>query len=160
MRRLTPPAVALALMLAMPTAAAEKVTEHDRFRLWNGCRPVFLSIGPLPTAATNIGLTRKAIEVAARSRLRSARLYDDDASTFLWVNVNATSFAHGITVGYFKWARDEASDITSMAMTWFTGSTGTHGRSAPNVLSVVTEFVDEFIDEYLRVNAAACGKSK
>ena len=159
MRRLTLPTLALAIGLASPAGAAETVTQRDRFELWNGCRPMGLIVENLSKAATDIGLTTTAIEVAARSRLRSARLYADASEPLLWISVTAVSTAHAVIVGYHKWVKDEASDITEIAMTWFVGSAGLHGRSAPNVLSVVTGFTDKFIDEYLRVNADACGKS-
>ena len=159
MRRLLLPTVALALVLAAPAGAAEKVTEQDRFELSNGCRPMDLVVETLPKAATDIGLTGEAVIVAVRSRLRAARLYDDDASASLWVSINAAGVAHGIIVGYFKPVRDEASGISQIAMTWFTGSTGMHGRNSSYVLSAVTGRVDKFIDEYLRVNADACRNS-
>lgn len=160
MPRLILPTVALALALAAPSGAAEKVSERDRFEMWNGCRSMDLIVETLPKAATDIGLTEKAVTVAARSRLRAARLYDDDASATLWISVNAAGLvAYGINVGFFKWVRDEATDTTDLAMTWFTGSTGMSGRNSSHILSSVTGHVDEFLDEYLRVNADACRKS-
>lgn len=36
---LIPSIVALFLALSMPSNAAEKVTEYDRFQLWDGCTP-------------------------------------------------------------------------------------------------------------------------
>ena len=160
MFRLILPTVALAIVLATPAGAAEKITERDRFELWNGCRPMGLVVETLPKAATDIGLTGEAVAVAARSRLRAARLYDDDASALFWVSVGAAGTAHGIIVGYYKRVKDEASDMAQLAMTWFSGSTGMHGRNSSYVLSAVTEQVDKFIDEYLRVNESACRMSK
>ena len=55
MSRLILPAVVLALVLASPSGAAEKVTERDRFELWNDCRTMGLAVGELRKDATDIG---------------------------------------------------------------------------------------------------------
>ena len=54
MRRLTLPTIALALMLPASTAATDKVTDRDRFQLWNGCRAMGLTVENLPKDATDI----------------------------------------------------------------------------------------------------------
>ena len=161
MPRLILPTVALAFVLAAPSSAAEKVSQADRFGLWNDCRTMGLVVEDLPKSATEIGLTKEAVTVAVRSRLRAARLYRADAGVpFLPVTVNVVGSAFGISVAYLKWVKDRASGISSGATTWTRGSTGTHGRDASYILSSVSQKVDKFIDEYLRVNEAACGKSK
>ena len=58
MRRLTLPTVALALVLAAPSGAAEKVTRFDRFELWNECRTVGLAVEGLDGRTKKIGLPR------------------------------------------------------------------------------------------------------
>ena len=161
MPRLILPIVALAFVLAAPSGAAEKVSQADRFRLWNDCRTMGLAVEDLPKSATEIGLTKEAVTVAVRSRLRAARLYRaDDGVPFLPVTLNVVGSAFSISVEYLKWVKDRASGISSGATTWARGSTGTHGRDASYILSAVSQHVDAFIDEYLRVNEAACGKSK
>ena len=161
MPRLILPTVALALVLAAPSGAAEKVSQADRFRLWNDCRSMGLLVVDLPKSATEIGLTKDAVTVAVRSRLRAARLYRaDDGVPFLPVTVTVFGSAFDVSVAYIKWVKDRASGISSGAITWTRGSTGTHGRDASYILSSVSQKVDKFIDEYLRVNEAACGKSK
>ena len=55
MLRLISLAVALALVLASPSGAAEKVTWYDRFGLWNGCRPVDVLVVSLSDDAGKIG---------------------------------------------------------------------------------------------------------
>ena len=159
MPRLILPTVVLALILAAPSGAAEKVTDADRFKLWDRCRPMHLVVENLPDDATEIGLTKKAITVAARSRLRAARLYTAARGTpFLFISVNVVGAAFNVSLEYSKWMTDRASGVSRGATAWITGSTGTHGGNAPYILSSVSRHMDKFIDEYLRVNADACRK--
>lgn len=157
MPRLILPAVALALALASPVGAAEKVTSHDRFQLWNGCQPLSLVAGRLKDAAKSIGLSKSRIETAVRSRLRAARIYTDNPlAAYVYVNVHVVGAAFSSGLDLSKWVRDEASGLRSQTVTWQTGGTGTHGKSADYILSAIRDYTDEFIDEYLRVNADAC----
>lgn len=160
MPRLILPAVALALVLASPAVAAKRVIKIDLFKLWNDCQPVHLVVESLPKDAADIGLTREAITVAVRSRLRAARLYAAGAWSWLYVNVNVLDQAFSISVEYKKWVKDTASGEEGTTGTWSTGSLGTHGSRSGYILSSVSTHVDRFIDEYLRVNADACRKSK
>ena len=157
MRRLILPTVAIVLVLAVSAEAADKATDSDRFSLWNGCRTMFLSVEALPTDAIALGLTREAVTVAVRSRLRAARLYHARSGTpFLSVDVNVIGSAFGVAVEYLKWVKDHASGVSREAITWKNRATGTHGRDASYILSAVLQRVDLFIDGYLRVNDAAC----
>lgn len=65
MHRTILPAVALALVLASPASAAEKVTKFDRFELWNACGSLSLLVERLPDDAGKIGLRKEDIETAA-----------------------------------------------------------------------------------------------
>ena len=174
------PAVALALVLAVPSGAAEKVTWYDRFGLWNGCRPVDVLVVSLSDDAGKIGLRREDIETTVRSRLRGARIHDgvpphgepgwvgwmvrhrSYGEPFLYVDISVVSLAFDIEVGFRRSVKvlltmPEGMDpLVGPATTWRTGSTGTHGRNASYILSSVSQHVDKFIDEYLRVNADAC----
>jgi len=156
MLRLILPAVVLAIVLSSSTNATDAVQEYDRFQLWNDCRPLGLIVEPLPEDATDIGLAEEAVTAAVHSRLRTGRLYGDDARQFLWISVNVVSLAFNINVGFYKAVRDEMSGVNLSAITWLASFTGMHGRDSSYILSSVTRKVDEFIDEYLRVNADAC----
>ncbi len=156
MRRPMLPTIALSLMLAAPSSAAEKVTKYDRFDLWNGCRPVRLVVESLEKAATTIGLSRDAIQTAVRSRLRAARMYSDAAFSRLYVNVTVTRSAYGILITYDKEVFDHVSKLDDLASTWKAGSIGTHGRASDYILSDIAQHTDKFIDEYLRVNGDSC----
>ena len=170
MRRLTLPTVALSLMLAAPSGAADIETEIDRFQLWHACQSVGLVVEQLPDDAGKIGLRRPDIETAVRSRLRGARIYNDRSSSpYLYVNVNVVGaafsvgfyFKRWVTVSVAFWLKPKGMDgPAGPAATWNVGSAGTHGDAAGYVLSAVARHTDKFIDEYLRVNAGACRKAK
>ena len=149
----------VATLFLAATAVTEEVTDRDRFLLWNDCEPAVLVVEDLSNDAADIGLTRNAIEVAARSRLRAARLYDADKPTFLTVTVTVVGAAFTVIVAYWKELRDSASGEIGYARTWYRGGAGTHGRDAGYILSSVSQHTDEFIDEYLRVNEEACSRS-
>ncbi len=152
--------IVVAPLMVAPAGAAEKVSDADRFQLWHDCEPMGLVVENLHKDAVDIGLTKDTITVAARSRLRSARLYQAGRGVpFLAISVNIVGAAHGILVTYSKWVHDRASGLSRGASLWDSASTGTHGGDPHYVLSSVNQHVDRFIDEYLRVNEAVCGKS-
>ena len=158
------PAIALAgsLFVAASTAA-EEASDYDRFQLWNKCRPMELVVEDLTDDATGIGLTKNAITVAARGRLRAAQLYTEDMDEAAWSDliVYADVYSDAVTVGviYRKIVADAATELIYPTATWEVLSTGIHGHSADFILSVVEGKATFFIDEYLRVNADACRNS-
>ncbi len=162
------PTVALALVLAVPAGAAEKVTKFDRFQLWNACGPLSLVVQGLPDNAGKIGLRKEDTETTTRSRLRGARIYGKSADPYLYVNVNVVGPAFALDVEFRRRVRVSrpfgeepkgADPLTGYASTWRAGGAGTHGGDASYVLSSVSRYVDKFIDEYLRVNADSCRNS-
>ena len=147
--------VTLLLWLTATPVLGQDVTPYDRFRLWNDCQAMGVLVEDLGRDATEIGLTKSAIETAVRSRLRAARLYDDSLGLpYLYVNINVVGPAFSIKVDYNQ-AMVSAGGL-GFAPTWETGSTGTHGKNGSYILSNVSMEMDRFIDEYLRVNADAC----
>ena len=153
--------IAAALLLAAAPASADAVDDllqgQERFALWNECRPMNLIVHHDNDAAY-IGLTKEAIEITARSRLRAARLYSNDAVLLpaFGVIVDVVGAASSINVQYLKQVVDRATGSDGIAIIWNTGVIGTHGGDSNFVLSSVALYVDKFIDEYLRVNAEAC----
>ena len=158
MRRYT--VLVAALLLTVASASAGEVSDQDRFDLWNDCRPMLLVVEGLPDDAAAIGLAEDAITVAARSRLRAARIYTEAGSEAEWsslyINANVVGPAYGISVKYRKYVNDLATMLEGAAITWVSSSTGTHGRDPTYVSSNVAGHIDRFIDEYLRVNEDAC----
>lgn len=135
---------------------AEEVTDSDRFQLWNNCQPMDLLVEDVDDDGAQIGLTRESIEVAVRSRLRSARLYDPDATEYLYVSATVIPHAFTVDAEYSKWLYDARIDDQGYAATWSWGSVGKHDNNKGYILSDVSEMTDQFIDDYLRVNSDAC----
>ena len=152
--------LAAASLFASTLAAAEKVDKHDRFQLWAACSPMKLIVDGWDAGARGFGLTTEAVEIAVRSRLRAAQLYDPTALLFLGVNVNVRNEpgrqSFSVTVQYHKPRKDIMSGVIEGAVAWGTSGTG-FGESS-FVLSAVSQYTDKFIDEYLRVNAESCRK--
>ncbi len=160
MRRRTSIWLAVAFLLTAASASVAEVSEFDRFSLWNECRPMELVVEGLSDDATDIGLTRDAIEVAVRSRLRAAHIYSEDYAetefSDLYVNVTVVGRAFSTNIDYRKVVLDQATMLNYLAPTWSLGGTGTHGQDSNFILSYVTQNTDAFLDEYLRVNDDAC----
>ena len=138
----------------------------DLFRLWNDCRPVGFSVHlPVTDAATRIGLTKEAVEIAVRSRLRSARIFKEHASP------QSLEEQHGLLVvqvqmgrNIFLWSarfqklmQDSATELVTWTYTgWMRSSFGGHNDDRNFILAAIAPGVDAFIDDYLRVNEPAC----
>ncbi len=133
----------------------------DRFRLWNYCRPVVMLVSDLPSGTKRLGLEIEDIEVAVRSRLRSARIFAEDYSSNpgqLSVVVNVAGEAYSLDVEYRKRLDDSASGETLFTGTWEAGVTGIHGQVSTHILSALSHSIDLFIDDYLRVNEEKCSQ--
>ncbi len=159
MRRI-PPSLALAALL-VPTAAGQDAAQLlERFELFNACKPMQLLIEDLHSDAADIGLTKEALQAAAESRLRAARLYTEDYERAdfarLYVNVNVVGPAYSISVEYQKTVRDVFRGVGT-ATTWDSGSAGTHEGDADYIVSPLSQHLDRFLAAYLRVNEEACG---
>ena len=150
--------MAVALLAAGSVAAEEEtVTDRDRFELWTECKPVVLVVEDLSKDAAAMGLSSEDITIAARSRLRSARIYTEERpAPWLYIRVNVVSAAYSVHVGFRKVLWDRITVEPGYAETWDTGLAGTHGSNAAFLLSNVSQQIDRFIDEYLRINAEAC----
>ena len=163
MRRHTCPWFVVACLFVAASASASEVTDYDRFRLWNECKPLLLLVRDQDEEAKKIGLTKQHLEIAARSRLRVARIYSDEVQpgpqNYLYVNVDVgKGGTFLVSVELWKWLKDEFREITGFwqATTWDTYGYGTHGQDPTTIVSLVSQLTDKFIDEYLRVNAVAC----
>lgn len=159
-----PCALALLLVLLPTPGFAQDTDERmDTFALFTRCSEVDLVVEQLPEDARDLGLTKETLERAARSRLRSARVYSDAPKSlvpYLYINVNVVSPAHSVQVEFHKRLFDPTSGHFGFPATWDQGLTGTHGRGGDAGASFVVQglsmIMDEFIDEYMRVNADAC----
>lgn len=152
--------LSLAVLLSPAAPGQDTTDEFTRFQLFNACRPMRLLVEHLPDEGRKIDLTREILQAAAESRLRAARLYTEDADkadfSTLYVNVNVTSFAFDISLEYHKLVTDKFGRAAP-AMTWRTGSTGTHGKDGGFIVSQLSQYLDEYLAAYLRVNEGDCG---
>ena len=72
---------------------------RQRFQLFNACLPVFVLPSVGGAGAGTIGLTRERLQTLVESRLRGARLYDNNSSgPILTVAIGATERAFSIRV--------------------------------------------------------------
>jgi len=94
--------VSLTLAVAsLSVGAAYAETAEDRvarFQLFDSCRPMQMLVEDLPPKAAQIGLTRPSLMSAVESRLRSARLYAEDASSVLYLRVNVVGHAFSVNL--------------------------------------------------------------
>ena len=163
MRRHPGPWLAAALLLTAASTSAGEVSDYDRFRLWNECKPLYLLVRNQDEGAKKIGLTTQQLEIAARSRLRAARIYSAEVQSgtqgFFYVNADiGKGGTFLVSVELWKWLKDELRGITGFwrATTWETYVYGTHGQDPTTIVSLVSQLTDKFIDEYLRVNEDSC----
>ena len=159
--------VGLAFVLAFSGLAQAQDSEttwperRDKFRLFNHCGPMDLGVDEISADAREIGLTKYSLRAAVESRLRSARLFDESASSFLAVEVNVVGADFSVDLSFSKTVCDVgASNECWSARTWYRGSVGTHGKNGNHILSSVSRHMDHFILEYLRVNEEACSLEK
>ena len=152
-------AAALALSLLAQEAIGETMEEQlARFYLFTNCEPMHLVVESLDSDDKEFGLSKEALQAAAESRLRSARLYTEGGlvDIYLYVNVSVVGAAFHISVELNKYLYDNYSDDSGFSSTWWTGVTGTHGQDPGFILSSLSGQLDRFLVEYLRVNEEAC----
>ena len=132
--------------------------QFERFQLFNFCEPMNLFVNELPQKAADVGLTKGSIQAAVESRLRSARLYDSEASFYLGVAVHILDSAFSVDFKFNKRVLDYSSNSVFMATTWNNGGVGIHTNKSEYILSIISRQMDEFLVEYLRINESECGK--
>ena len=160
----------LALISCPASISAQSLGE--RFQLYTGCREVKLFVGG-HLESYRWGY-KVSLETAVRSRLRSARIYAEEAAADpslprLFIIYTTTDlYADNGTdlIGVFfavrarleKVLTDPVSGLEDYARTWQGNERMAWGGEPDSgrLLQYVSEATDEFIDNYLRVNAAAC----
>ena len=163
------------LLLLAPGAGAEKYTLTplseaeqeefdaaaamvDKFKLFDGCRPMELMVSLYPDV-NEIGLTEESLRIIAESKLRAAHLYAPDAVSIFHVYVETLDGASASFIAgakYYKQVLDLGSNVSNLATMWESGDLGTHDDDKGFILTAVAEHVDEFLADYLRVNDPLC----
>ena len=127
---------AFVLALLPVATSAQRTGEEftralDRFTLFTNCAPVTLSVWL--EGDTVPGLTDESVTRAVRSRLRSARIYDEDSEYRAYFHVVGRAFH--LSVELLKPLYDYASEERFRATTWRRVVTGTHSQDGNYVLS-------------------------
>ena len=138
----------------MSPTAAQEIESDDLFRLFNDCNAIGLEVDRVADDLLNLGISQAAIQEAAESRLRVARLYASTARTSLHVAVNR----HAIQVEYRKPVRDLVTGEARPVST-FTKAVGVQEETEARVMLGLSNLLDDFLVEYLRVNEVACGSA-
>lgn len=148
-----------ALVFVAEGVARPRYNILEGFWLGNECEPIALLVEQVGRAETRLGLTQQRIITTVRSRLRAARLYWDRIGPYLYVNIHVVGDAVSIRVTFNKPLSDPISGQKQIATTWNQGVLG-QNNNADDVLASLSRLIDGFIDNYLRVNEAACQRSK
>ncbi|WP_420441698.1 hypothetical protein [Candidatus Palauibacter sp.] len=145
----TLPLVLIAVASALPLpVAAQEADDYSRFRLYTGC-----AMDLFVHASGGTGLAEGETEVAVRSRLRAARIYDPEALDSLHVFVSRWEIAgevrYRFELSFWKTGFQDPRTGTS-------GGTPTWETEAIGRFEALRGLLDRFLDEYLRVNE--CGQ--
>ena len=138
----------------------------DRFNLFNDCQPINLVVKDVDSETSTTGLTNERILTMIESRLRAARIYGSKKSSYLHVDVGASTqsvsgvFIYRVYISFRKLLYDPITDLRSTAITWISVRFGTHdgevGLIDVSVMQSLSERIDRFVLEYLREND--CGR--
>ena len=147
---------AASLLLAGTVSAQEPDDRLAAFKLFTKCEAINLRVGGLHPIADDINLSRDSLVATAEGRLKDVGLYDPEADTYLFINVNLTSEAFDLIMALKKHLYDEYSGERRPATTWATGATGTHGGISDSILASIDGSLDKFLAEFQKVNQHAC----
>ena len=147
---------AASLLLAGTVSAQEPDDRLAAFKLFTKCEAINLRVGGLHPIADDINLSRDSLVATAEGRLKDVGLYDPEADTYLFINVNLTSEAFDLIMALKKHLYDEYSGERRPATTWATGATGTHGGISDSILASIDGSMDKFLAEFQKVNQHAC----
>ena len=146
-----------ACLIASSAFAADAVIDYG---IHTRCKPIRLEVAASGEGPQKMGLDEHRISTAMEARLRSARLYDPDASEYLFASTSVVSPAFSVRLAMYRWAPDIGNGLGGIAGVWERTVTGTHGadgQAASYILAALSELTDEFLADYLRVNEASCG---
>lgn len=138
--------------------SGQALSERSRqFQLFAYCGSMKLSVD-LFGDAEKMGLTKESIQAAAESRLRAARLFDEESVSpyALEISIGTGLDTYNIALYYRKALYDTSLGGRYMAVTWYGGSFGIHGGQPSDIVSHLSGHLDKFLVEYLRVNEDAC----
>ena len=130
-------------------------------------RAIEVLIESPPQSILNIGLTKERIQTRVEVRLRSLGISPDleyepleNDYKRLYVHINGAGNAFNVTFEFSRYlpyfVRDPDGEgflaREVRAITWNTGTTGTHGGNATFVLGELDADLDQFLNVYLEAN--------
>lgn len=132
------------------------MAEYERFQLFHRCASMGLLV-MMDDGKGKGALAADSVEVAARSRLRAARIFDEEGDPVLLVYVTKTrrSGAFAVSLHFSKFMTDLSTGDTRRATTWMHSAVGIDQDNSL-LRGLLAEMLDEFVDAYLRVNAESC----
>ena len=148
--------LATSLLLSGAVSAQETDDRLAAFKLFTNCEAINLRVGGLHPIADDIDLSRESLVATAEGRLEDAGLFDPEAATYLFINVNLTSEAFDMIMALKKHLHDEYSGERRPATTWATGATGTHEGTSDSILAAIDGSMGKFLTEFQQVNQEAC----
>ncbi len=162
MRRVRVACVLLAITVPGLAEDAQGSTSLDRFPLWNHCAPMEPIVEMFGPSREESQRMKTNVEGIIRNRLQAARLYDDDADTYLYVQVDWARVYSSTNIKYIK-ARYRQLPGLFVADTWDFGTLKrdyVHYAQVADVeddiLRWISWLTDRFIVKYQRVNADTC----
>ena len=156
------PAIVLVVATMPGTSEAQGVDEQPKqdTRLISHCAGMKLVV-QLQEDEGGIGNVREfwqSIQNAAESRLRSARLLDDEHPTqSLVVHVAVIGEAVSISISLQRFLSDTGYGLSGWVGVWEMGFVGTHSYNTQFILGALSTNIDDFLTGYLRANEESCG---
>lgn len=121
------------------------------------CAPIWLHT---ELHGDDANLSQDSIETAVRSRLRAARLYEDDPEWvvgILRVNVSTYKAAFSVQIWFEKEQIDKMTGVEGWSRAgWDDSVLGIYNDKPRVIMAAINEGIDIFLDDFLRVNEAVC----
>lgn len=104
------PLLAILLIVIPLTGNTEEISHIDKFQLWNYCKPIGFEIAALSQEAEEIGVTEEKITNTVLSRLRGARIYNQNSSAdVLGVHIYVLNLAFTVDIKLQTWLTKDAT---------------------------------------------------
>ena len=129
---------------------------NSRFNLFTRCQPMHLHVEVQVRVDDTLvpnEKRRREIYKFVKRRLRTARLYQESAQNYLYVEVFQQPDNNDLTFNFRKMLYDQATDSWDHAAT-YAGSA--QGLSTVHLMNLLSSFLDIFLEEYVEVNKAFC----
>lgn len=142
-------------------SASERISDTDRFRLWNNCEPIGMVVR---SRFKGFGDPKERFEGIIRDKLQAANVYDKNTpNAFMQLDIAVVDLHNkgkmfSFVFLFFKTVDDKKSGLRYLAATTHihSGPKFVNPNSTELIFSQLNNYLDLFVEEYLRVNADAC----